>query len=124
MLTWADRILTFVSHGDFLSAINLTLTYYTGKARGNRNGLPDNPDEVRTVIGGKLQELMFASASYTFSEERLTDSTHVTPDGRGVDRTDLFEGLVVSCARACIALDDFDFLFEDLPRDTVSYRCR
>ena len=55
-----------------------------------------------------------ASARYAFSEERMTDSTHVTPDGRGVDRTDLFEGLVSSCARACVALDDFDFFFEDL----------
>ncbi|KAH8107891.1 Golgi CORVET complex core vacuolar protein 8-domain-containing protein [Cristinia sonorae] len=114
LLTWADRILTFVSHGDFLSAINLTLTYYTGKARGNRNGLPEKPEDIRVVIGGKLRELMVASASYAFSEERLTDGTHVTPDGRGVDRTDLFEGLVVSCARACIALADFDFLFEEL----------
>ncbi|THH28379.1 hypothetical protein EUX98_g5796, partial [Antrodiella citrinella] len=114
LLTWADRILTFVSNGDFLSAINLTSTYYTGKARGNRNGLPDKPEEIRTVIGSKLRELMFASASYAFSEERLTDSTHVTPDGRGVDRTDLFEGLVVSCAQVSMELDDFEFLFEDL----------
>ncbi|KAF9065515.1 Golgi CORVET complex core vacuolar protein 8-domain-containing protein [Rhodocollybia butyracea] len=31
-----------------------------------------------------------------------------------VDRTSLFEGLVSSCARACIALHGFEFLFEDL----------
>lgn len=57
---------------------------------------------------------MVASARYAFSEDRLTDSTHVTPDNRGVDRTSLFEDLVTTCARACIALDDFDFLFEEL----------
>lgn len=61
-----------------------------------------------------MRELMSASAHYAFSEERMTDGTHVTPDGRGVDRTTLFEGLVASCARACIALGDFEFLFEDL----------
>lgn len=44
----------------------------------------------------------------------MTDSTHVTSDGRGVDRTSLFEGLVVSCAQSSIALDNFDFFFEDL----------
>jgi hypothetical protein len=44
----------------------------------------------------------------------MTDSTHVTPDGRGVDRTVLFENLVVTCCRACIALDDTEFLFEEL----------
>ena len=57
---------------------------------------------------------MGASTRYAFSEDRMTDGTHVTPDGRGVDRTSLFEGLVATCARACVALDDFEFLFEDL----------
>lgn len=44
----------------------------------------------------------------------MSDGTHDTPDGRGVDRTVLFEGLVSTCARACISLADFEFLFEDL----------
>ncbi|KAI0373910.1 hypothetical protein BV20DRAFT_1049354 [Pilatotrama ljubarskyi] len=114
LLTWADRILSFVSEGDFLSAIDLARSYYVGEAPGNRNGLPDDPEKLKAVVGQKLRELMVASAQYAFSEERLVDGTHVTPDGRGVDRTELFEGLVSTCARACMALDDFDFFFEDL----------
>ncbi|TRM69880.1 Golgi CORVET complex core vacuolar protein 8-domain-containing protein [Schizophyllum amplum] len=114
LLTWADRILSFVENGDFLSAIDLARTYYTEEAPGNRNGLPDDPELRKDAIGQKMQELMLASAQYAFSEDRLTDSTHITPDNRGVDRTDLFEGLVRTCARACIAFDEFDFLFEDL----------
>ncbi|KII92434.1 hypothetical protein PLICRDRAFT_27564 [Plicaturopsis crispa FD-325 SS-3] len=114
LLTWADRILFFVQDGDFLSAIDLTRSYYVGEAPGNRNGLPDDPTLRRDVIGEKMRELMVASARYAFSEDRMTDGTHSTPDGRGVDRTSLFEGLVSTCARACVALDDFDFLFEDL----------
>lgn len=114
LLTWADRILGFVQKGDFLSAIELTRSYYVGEAPGNRNGLPDDPAKLKQVVGEKMQELMMASARYAFSEERMMDDTHYTPDGRGVDRTPLFEGLVTTCARACIALDDFEFLFEDL----------
>ncbi|KAI0339881.1 hypothetical protein BDW22DRAFT_1335468 [Trametopsis cervina] len=114
LLTWADRILSFVENGDFLSAIELTRSYYLGEAPGNRNGLPEKPEELREVVGEKMRELMVASARYAFSEDRMTDSTHVTADGRGVDRTSLFEGLVFTSARACLALDDFDFLFEDL----------
>ncbi|KAJ7045563.1 Golgi CORVET complex core vacuolar protein 8-domain-containing protein [Mycena alexandri] len=114
LLTWADRILTFVQDGDFLSAIDLTRSYYVGDAPGNSNGLPDDPALRRDVVGQKMRDLMVASTRYAFSEDRMTDETHSTPDGRGVDRTALFEGLVASCARACIALDDFDFLFEDL----------
>ncbi|KAI0684733.1 Golgi CORVET complex core vacuolar protein 8-domain-containing protein [Cytidiella melzeri] len=114
LLTWADRVLSFVENGDFLSAIELTRSYYVGEAPGNRNGLPNNLEELREVVGDKMRDLMVASARYAFSEDRMTDATHATPDGRGVDRTSLFEHLVVACARACQELDDFDFLFEDL----------
>ncbi|KAJ4483375.1 Golgi CORVET complex core vacuolar protein 8-domain-containing protein, partial [Lentinula aciculospora] len=114
LLTWADKILSFVQEGNFLSAIDLTRTYYLGEAPGNTNGLPDDPRLRKEVIGRKIRELMTASANYAFSEDRMTDGTHDGPDGRGVDRTLLFEGLVSTSARACIALDDFEFLFEDL----------
>ena len=114
LLTWADRILSSVESGDFLSAIELTRSYYLDTAPGNKNGLPDDPLELKKVVGGKLRELMVASTRYAFSEDRMTDGTHASPDGRGVDRTSLFENLVATCARACIALGDFEFLFEDL----------
>jgi vacuolar protein sorting-associated protein 8 len=68
----------------------------------------------REVVGARLRDLMLASMRYSFSEDRMTDGTHVTPDNRGVDRTSIFEGLVTSCARACVALQDLEFLFEDL----------
>ena len=97
-----------------MSAIDLTRDYYLGTARGNKNGLPEDPDALRQLVGSKLRDLMKASARYAFSPDRLTDSTHVTPDNRGVDRTDLFEELVRCCARSCISLDDFDFLYEEL----------
>ena len=44
----------------------------------------------------------------------MTDGTHSSPDGRGVNRTSLFENLVVTCTRACIALGDLELIFEDL----------
>ena len=114
LLTWADRILAFVMEGDFLSAIQLTRSYYVGEAEGNRNGLPEDPEVLKEEVGAKMRELMTASARYAFSEDRLTDSTHVTPDNRGVDRTSMFENLVSTCAQACLALGDLDFVFEDL----------
>src|ERR1700761_1124606 len=113
-MSWADRILALVQVGDFLQAIELTRSYYTGEAPGNRIGLPADQSAMQQLVGSKLRELMLASANYAFSEDRLTDQTHVTDDGRGVDRTSLFENIVGTCARACVALDDFDFLYEDL----------
>ena len=114
LLTWADRILEFVMEGDFLNAIQLTRSYYVGEAEGNRNGLPEDPEALKEEVGTKMRELMTASARYAFSEDRLTDSTHVTPDNRGVDRTSMFENMVSTCVRACLTLGDLDFVFEDL----------
>ncbi|KAF8633263.1 hypothetical protein AX17_004439 [Amanita inopinata Kibby_2008] len=114
LMTWADQILSCVQQGDFLGAIELARSYYVDEAPGNRNGLPSEQVERRNVIGQRMRGLMRASAQYVFSEDRMTDDTHVTPDHRGVDRTSLFEDLVTVSCRACIALGDFDFLFEDL----------
>ncbi|CAK5265748.1 unnamed protein product [Mycena citricolor] len=114
LLTWADRILGFVQDGDFLSAIDLARSYYLGEAPGNLNGLPDDAAAREVTIGEKIRELMVASSRYAFSEDRMSDGTHDTLDGRGVDRTALFEGLVDCCARACVALKDCEFVFEDL----------
>ena len=107
-------MLSLVQDGDFLGAIDLVQSYYMDEAPGNRNNLPDDPNLRKQMIGEKLRSLMDASTQYTFSEERMTDGTHITPDNRGVDRTSLFEGLVTVCCRACVALDDFEYLFEDL----------
>ncbi|KZV93421.1 hypothetical protein EXIGLDRAFT_44787 [Exidia glandulosa HHB12029] len=112
LLSWADRILALVREGDFLAAVDLCRAYYTGEAPGNKMGLPEDPDAMRELVGKRLLELMTASAAYAFSEERMHDGTHAAPDG--VDRTSLFEDLVSTSARACMALDDFDFLFVDL----------
>ena len=86
-----------------MSAIELTRAYYIGNAPGSKHGLPRDPASLRGLVGKKLYDLMVASAAYAFAEERMTDHTHVTPDGRGVDRTPLFEGLVDSCVQASIA---------------------
>ncbi len=114
LLSWADRLLLYVSHGDFLSAIELATFFHEGKYLGSAVGLPSDPTERTLIVADKLRELMLASAEYAFSPDRLTDSTHVTSDGRGVDRTSLFQGLARVCARACLSLNDLDFLFDTL----------
>ncbi|PWN43697.1 hypothetical protein IE81DRAFT_283302, partial [Ceraceosorus guamensis] len=113
-LSWADHLLSFVSKGDFLGAVDLATAFYTG-ARGQQAlGLPDDVYARQSVVGGKLRELMRASVQYAFSPERLTDSTHVTPDGRGVDRTEQFQQLAASCAEACVSIEDLDLLFGEI----------
>lgn len=57
---------------------------------------------------------MRASLKYAFSEDRLTDGTYDSTDGRGVDLTPLFEGLVECCFQACLTIEEPTFLFEDV----------
>ncbi|PWN20678.1 hypothetical protein BCV69DRAFT_312630 [Microstroma glucosiphilum] len=114
LITWGERLLGLVSTGDFLSAIDLATQYYEGTVPGSFIGLPQDPALLKEQVGSKLRELMSASARYTFSPDRLTDTTHVTADGRGVDRTELFVSLTRTCAHACLAMGDMNFLFDDL----------
>lgn len=112
--SWTDRILMLMEAGDILGAILLTTDYYTGDFRNSLLGLPASDEERRRVVGQRLHELLQASVKYTFSEDRMMDGTHESSDGRGVDRTTLFEGLVTAAAAACLALGDLDFLFDDV----------
>ncbi|WVQ93347.1 hypothetical protein IAU59_000415 [Kwoniella sp. CBS 9459] len=110
---WNDRILACVQRGDFLSAIRVALTYYEGKAIGNYLHLPIDIDERKSVISAKIRELMLASLHWAFSPDRLTDHTHHSTDGRGVDLTALFEGLAAMCIEACLSIGDRSFLFDE-----------
>jgi hypothetical protein len=115
VLSWADRILSLVNSGDLLQAVELTTSYYHGTG-GNAItlGLPEERPARQALVEPKLLEIMTACVDYVFSENRMLDGTHYDPDGRGVDRTSLFEGLVGTCARACLAIHSFDFLLDDV----------
>lgn len=114
VVTWSDRLLALIGTGDMLGAIRLARSFYLGLDKSTVIGLPESPLERQRLVGLKLDELMRSSLAYTFSDERMTDSTHDSRDGRGVDRTSLFEGLVTETAEACLALGELDFLVEDV----------
>lgn len=114
MLTWADRIIGLVNAGNLVEAIELTTLYYQGQAPNASIGLSDDAETRHDLVAPKLREIMHASIEYVFSEDRLKDGTHVTPNGQGVDRTALFESLVDACIRACLAADDLDFVYTEL----------
>jgi hypothetical protein len=114
VLSWADRILALCHGGDFLAAINLTIQYYTATAIGNTIGLPISSKARQKLLKTRALSLMRASLKYAFSEDRLTDGTFSSNDGRGVDLTPLFEGLAECCFHACLEMDETTFLFEDV----------
>lgn len=114
VLSWADRILALCHAGDFVAAIDLTTSYYDSSAIGNTIGLPATRKARHELLRARALSLMRASLQYAFSEDRLTDGTYDSADGRGVDLTPLFEGLVECCFRACMTIEEPAFLFEDV----------
>jgi hypothetical protein len=57
---------------------------------------------------------MRSSLAYAFSQDRLTDGTYDSPDGRGVDLTPLFEDLADTCLNSCLLLDETSFAYEEV----------
>lgn len=113
LVSWADRLLVHVSNGDSLGAIELATEYLRNpNSNGSRIGLPEHFEDQKPIIASRLMELMRASTAYAFSEDRMKDD--IAHYAHGVDRTPLFQGLARVCAEACLALQDFSFLFDDL----------
>lgn len=110
ILSWADRILALMQPGTMLEAIEAATAYLEGQVDASTISLPDDPVARRDVLEPKLREILNASLEFAFSEERLRDGSH--SDGEAVQQ--LFEGLVGTCVRACLALDDPEWLFDEL----------
>ncbi|WAR61427.1 hypothetical protein PtB15_12B112 [Puccinia triticina] len=114
VVSWAEQILELVEVGALTEAIDLTTSYWIGRADLETIGLPSEDSARKAIVKPKVIEIMRASLEYVFSDRRMEDDTHFDLDGRGVDRTELFEGLVRSCAKACIAIGEMDFIFEEM----------
>ncbi|GAA5947773.1 hypothetical protein JCM3765_001077 [Sporobolomyces pararoseus] len=110
ILSWADRILALMQPATILSAIETTTAYLEGLVDASTITLPSDPELRRSLVEPKLREILNASLDFVFSEERLRDGSH--SDGESTKR--LFEGLVATCVRACHALGDVDWLFDEL----------
>ncbi|GAA5986914.1 hypothetical protein JCM5350_000362 [Sporobolomyces pararoseus] len=110
ILSWADRILALMQPATILSAIETTTAYLEGLVDASTVTLPFDPELRRPLVEPKLREILNASLDFVFSEERLRDGSH--SDGESTKR--LFEGLVATCVRACHALGDVDWLFDEL----------
>ncbi|KAI9171743.1 Vacuolar protein sorting-associated protein [Paramyrothecium foliicola] len=102
---WADRLIAMMEHGDYIGAIQLATSYYTGDADKLTVGLPEDANLRHTMVRDKIMEIMSASLKYAFSQ-RQKNPAHV-------DNAHLRQ-LAETCFAACESLDDTDYLFEDM----------
>ena len=103
---WADRLFALMEAGDYIGAIQLATSYYTGDAEKLIVGLPEKDEQRHTMVEEKLREMMSASLRYAFGRNERAS--------QGVAEKAQLEELAASCLAACVSLDDMDFLFEDV----------
>ncbi|KAF9288888.1 Vacuolar protein sorting-associated protein 8 [Mortierella alpina] len=115
ILNWTDRILALVKSGDFLEGIALATLFYTGKsAQAAVVGLPDDEATRKQIVGEKIYELLTASLNYAFNPERMMDVDADASAGGVGAGTVLFHDLAIQAIETCLAMEDQDFLFEDV----------
>lgn len=103
---WADRLLALMESGDFITAIRLATTYYSGSGQKVTIGLPEEDEQRHDLVRTKLLEMMSASLKFAFGR-----SDHA--DTEPMEKPHLAE-LAKVCMAACVTLDDRDFLFDEV----------
>ena len=103
---WADRLLALMEEGSHIAAIQLATSYYSGEANKVAVGLPEDDTIRHNLVQEKLLEMILASLRYTFNKSRSIEQSN--GDHRPL------EELASACIKACINMEDTDFLFEDV----------
>lgn len=102
---WADRLLSLMEDGDYIAAIGLATSYYSGDADKLTVGLPSDDDSRHALVQEKLLEMISASLKYTFSRKQSSDNE--------TTRSQIFE-LASASFSACLSMEEMDFLFEEV----------
>jgi hypothetical protein len=103
---WADRLLALMEAGDFIAALRLATSYYTGNSEKLTVGLPEENGLRQPIVQDKLLEMISASLKYAFG--RNSEASN----GR-LEHQQLEELAEVSIA-ACIHMSDEEFLWEEV----------
>ncbi|KAI1392838.1 Golgi CORVET complex core vacuolar protein 8-domain-containing protein [Hypoxylon trugodes] len=102
---WADRLIALMENGDYIGAIQLATSYYTGDANKLTVGLPEDATLRHRMVRDKVMEIMSASLKYAFGQRQKNKSS--------IDDQHLRQ-LAETCFIACQNIGDLDFLFDEM----------
>lgn len=102
---WADRLIALMENGDYIGAIRLATSYYTGDANKLTVGLPEDAELRHSMVHDKLMEIMSASLKYVFGQKQTN------PDS--ADESHLQE-LAETCFVGCQSVGNEDFVFDEM----------
>ncbi|KAL3422188.1 vacuolar assembly sorting protein vps8 [Phlyctema vagabunda] len=101
---WADRLIALMEDGDYIGAIQLATSYYTGDADKLTIGLPEDTTLRHSMVQDKLVEIMTASLKYAFGQRQKQSD---------VEPSSHLKDLAEACFTACLSIDDIEFLFDE-----------
>ncbi|OTA91141.1 hypothetical protein M434DRAFT_397398 [Hypoxylon sp. CO27-5] len=102
---WADRLIALMENGDYIGAIQLATSYYTGDANKLTVGLPEDATLRHRMVRDKVMEIMSASLKYVFGQRQ---KNRVSVDDQHLRQ------LAETCFIACHSIGDLDFLFDEM----------
>jgi vacuolar protein sorting-associated protein 8 len=102
---WADRLIALMEDGDYIGAIHLATSYYTGDADKLTVGLPEDTRLRHEMVQDKLVEIMTASLKFAFNKNHKASERNV--------ETSQLRDLADACFVACLSIDDTNFLFDE-----------
>lgn len=103
---WADRLLAMLEAGDFIGAIRLATSYYSGDGEKVTIGLPVEDKSRHEIVQEKLLEMMSVSLKYAFGHNEQA-ATGQLDDSQ-------LEDLAVACVNATVGMEDTGFLFDEV----------
>ncbi|KAF7562984.1 hypothetical protein G7046_g1155 [Stylonectria norvegica] len=102
---WADRLIAMMENGDYIGAIQLATSYYTGDADKLTVGLPEDTNLRHTMVQDKIMEIISASLKYAFGQRKRNQE---------VSNDDHLKMLAETCFSACQSIGNTDYLFEEM----------
>ncbi|KEY65107.1 hypothetical protein S7711_04197 [Stachybotrys chartarum IBT 7711] len=102
---WADRLIAMMEHGDYIGAIQLATSYYTGDADKLTIGLPEDMALRHSMVRDRIMEIVSTSLRYAFNQRQK---------GRELADDDHLRKLAETCFTACQSVGDTDFLFDEM----------
>lgn len=100
---WADRLIALMEDGNYIGAIQLATSYYTGDADKLTIGLPEDTTLRHSMVQDKLIEIMTASLKFAFGQRQKYPAA----------TDDHLKQLVEACFEASVSISDIDFLFDE-----------
>ncbi|KAJ5630059.1 hypothetical protein N7528_003716 [Penicillium herquei] len=103
---WADRLLALMEAGDFIGAIRLATSFYTGAAEKLTVGLPEEDALRQPLVQEKLLEMISASLKYAFGRNAEANNGRL--------ENQQLEELAGVSVTACIYMADEEFLWDEV----------